>query len=455
MAHEGSAEALPHSEEAERSVLGAVLIDNQQFEKAREVLGPSAFYSLRHQNIFRALEELVDAGTPLDIVTVKSELERAGKLDEIGGPAYLAELLAGVPRAANVEHYARIVKEKDVLRQLIRCSQGILAAALTGGGPAEQQLDDAEKAIFLVAEKRLRPGFIPIRVTAEETLPAIEELTRREDLVTGVPTGYRKLNELSAGFQPGDLVIIAARPAMGKTALALNIASHAALFHGRTVGIFSLEMSHRQLFLRLLCAEGQVDAHRLRTGQVDREEWLRITRTFGTLSAAPMHIDDTPGIGIMEARAKARRLKREQGLDLLIVDYLQLMRGRDRYENRQQEISDISRSLKELAKELDVPVLALSQLSRAPEQRGGDRRPQLSDLRESGAIEQDADLVLFIFREEVYKRDDPQLRGRAELIVAKQRNGPTGTVHLNFIRDFTRFADPAFGDDAAGPPPEA
>jgi len=442
MAQKTLTDALPHSDEAERSVLGAILVDNDQFERAREIVSSSAFYSTRNQQIFDVLQNLVDSGTALDVVTVKTELDRTGILERIGGAAYLAELLEGVPRSANVEHYARIVREKGMLRELIRCAQGILSSAIEARESTEQLLDDAEKAIFNVAEQRLRAGFIPISVTAEESLQAIEELTRRRELITGVPTGFPELDEMTAGLQKGDLVILAARPSMGKTSLALNICSHAALTHGKTVGFFSLEMSHQQLFLRMLCSEGHVDAHRLRTGRVDREEWQGIIKVFGRLSGAPIYIDDTPGIGMMEMRAKSRRLKREKGLDLIVVDYLQLMRGRERYESRQQEISDISRSLKELAKELDVPMLALSQLSRAPEQRGGDRRPQLSDLRESGAIEQDADMVMFLFREEVYKRDDPDLRGKAELIVGKQRNGPTGTVGLHFIRDYTRFVNP-------------
>jgi len=439
-------EALPHSEEAERSVLGAVLLDARQFEKAREIIDSDAFYSPRHQKLFGVIEDLIESGVALDVVTVKDRLEKAGTLVEIGGPAYLAELLEGVPRSANIEHYARIVKEKELLRDLIRCTQGILSSAIGTRTPTEELLDDAEKAIFQVAEKRLRPGFVPLGVTAEKSLKAIEELTRRKELITGVPTGYPELDEMTAGLQAGDLVILAARPAMGKTALALNIASHAALNHGKTVGIFSLEMSQQQLFFRLLCSEGHVDAHKLRTGRVDGEEWQRIINVFGNLSAAPIYIDDTPGVGVMEVRAKTRRLMRERTLDILIVDYLQLMRGRGRSDSRQQEISEISRSLKELAKELEIPVLALSQLSRAPEQRGGDHRPQLSDLRESGAIEQDADVVMFLFREEVYKKDDPDLRGKAELIMSKQRNGPTGVVRLNFIRHFTRFVNPEYQD---------
>ena len=447
MAQAPLADALPHSEEAERSVLGAVLVDNTQFERAQEILRSSSFYSPRHQKIFSALEDLVEAGTALDVITLKAALERAGRLEEIGGPAYLAELLEGVPRSANVEHYARIVKEKNTLRELIRRSQSILSEAISGHGALDQLLDDAERSILQIAEERLGGGFIPLSVTAEQSLKAIEELTQRKELITGVPSGFPELDEMTAGLQPTDLIILAARPAMGKTSLALNFASHAAMAHGRKVGMFSLEMSHQQLFFRLLCSEGQVDAHRLRTGRVGKDEWQRIIKAYSTLSGASIFLDDTPGVGVMEMRAKSRRLKREHGLDLLIIDYLQLMRGRGRSENRQQEISEISRSLKELSKELNIPIIALSQLSRAPEQRGGDqRRPQLSDLRESGAIEQDADVVLFLYREEVYKKDDPDLRGKAELIVGKQRNGPTGTVQLNFIRDYTRFVNPAYGE---------
>jgi replicative DNA helicase len=445
MAHETVSQTLPHSEEAERAVLGAVLLDNQHLDRAQELLTAAAFYSDRHRKIYRAIETVSEAGTALDLITLKAELERSGQLEHCGGPAYLAALLDGVPRSANVEHYAKLVKEKAIQRELIRASQEILQAALQPPGSTELLLDEAEKAIFRVAEQRLGGGFIPLRVSAEMSIKAIEELTERKELVTGVATGFPDLDAYTAGLQSSDLVILAARPAMGKTALALNMCSHAALQHGRTVGVFSLEMSHQQLFMRLLCSEGQIDAHRLRTGRVGKEEWQRIIKVYGKLADAKIYIDDTPGIGVMEMRAKARRLKREAGLDLLIVDYLQLMRGRGRYESRQQEISDISRSLKELAKELEIPVLALSQLSRAPEQRrGSDHRPQLSDLRESGAIEQDADVVLFLFREEVYKKDDPSLEGKAELIIGKQRNGPTATVQLNFIRKFTRFATPEY-----------
>jgi replicative DNA helicase len=331
-----------------------------------------------------------------------------------------------------------------MLRELIHASQSILSSAMQPRGSTEELLDQAEKMIFSVAESRLGAGFVPLSLAAEQSLKWIEDLTERQELITGVATGFPNLDEMTSGLQPADLIVLAARPSMGKTAMALNICAHAAIQHGRSVGICSLEMSHQQLFLRMLCSEGRVDSHRLRTGRINREQWQEIIRTYGKLSEVPIFIDDTPGMGIMEMRAKARRLKREKGLDLLVVDYLQLMEGRGSYTSRQQEISEISRSLKELAKELSIPVLALSQLSRAPELRGGDRRPQLSDLRESGAIEQDADVVMFLYRPEMYNKDDPSLEGKAELIVGKQRNGPTGTVNLNFIRQFTRFVNPEF-----------
>jgi replicative DNA helicase len=447
MTSELAPEALPHSDEAERSVLGAVLLDNHQLHRVQELLRPEFFYAPRHRKIFGALLSLADGGAALDLVTLRAEMERAGDLEACGGAAYLAALLDGVPRSGNVEHYAKIVRETAVRRELIRSAQQILEASLSSPTGTEDLLDDAEKAIFRVAEDRLRSGFLPIKLVAERAFAVIDELTKQRQLITGISTGYLYLDELTAGLQPSDLIILAARPSMGKTTLALNIASHAALRQGKNVGVFSLEMSHQQLFFRLLCSEARVDAHRLRTGRVDSDEWQRIINAYGELSASPIFIDDTAGAAIMEMRAKARRLKLERGLDLLIVDYLQLMSGRGQYESRQQEISDISRSLKGLAKELSIPILALSQLSRAPEQRSGDRRPQLSDLRESGAIEQDADVVLFLYREEMYKKNDPDLRGKAELIIGKQRNGPTDTVDLVFIREFTRFENPAWPEN--------
>jgi len=446
MLPETVAEALPHSDDAERSVLGAVLLDNQQFHKAQEILDHECFHSARHRKVWRALETLSESGSAFDLVILKAELERAGDLEACGGPAYLAALLDCVPRSVNVEYYARIVKEKATLRALIHAAQQILASAMQSQGSTDLVLDEAEKSILQLADSRVKAGLLPIKAIAEQSLKAIEDLAERRELITGVATDFLQLDEMTAGLQPTDLVILAARPSMGKTSLALNLVVNAALRHGRTAGIFSLEMSHQQLFFRLLCSEARVDAHRLRTGRLGKDEWNRIIKAFGELSQAAVYIDDTAGIGIMEMRAKSRRLKLERGLDLLVVDYLQLMRGRGRYESRQQEISDISRSLKELAKELRVPVLALSQLSRAPEQRTGDRRPQLSDLRDSGAIEQDADVVFFLFREEVYKREDPDLHGKAELIIGKQRNGPTGVIDLVFIREFTRFENPAHAE---------
>lgn len=437
---------LPHSDDAERSVLGSVLLDNQQFHQVQELIQHGAFYSTRHQKIFRALESLMERGTPLDLVTVRQELERTGDLVACGGPEYLGALVDGTSRAANVEHYARIVKEKATLRELIHAASWIHESAGNAELSTEEVLDEAEKKIFEVAQGRLRSGFVHIKDAAEAGLKLIEELSERQELVTGAPTDFLELDTMTSGLQRSDLIILAARPSMGKTALALNMAANASLRHGLKVGMFSLEMSHQQLFLRLLCSEARVDAHRLRTGRIAGDDWQRIMKGYGELVEAPMYIDDTPGVSMLEVRAKARRLKLERGLDVLIIDYLQLMQGSGRYESRQQEISDISRSLKALAKELDVPVIALSQLSRATEQRSGDRRPQLSDLRESGAIEQDADVVLFLFREEVYKKEDPELKGKAELIIGKQRNGPVGTVNLVFIREFTRFENTEWRD---------
>jgi replicative DNA helicase len=438
--------SLPHSDEAERSVIGSVLLDNNAIHKVQEVLGHEAFYSARHRRIFQALERLAEHGAPLDLVTLRAELDKMGELERSGGAVYLAELLDGASRAANVEYYARIVKEKAVLRQLIDTAQWIHANAGSADASTESILDEAEKKIFEVSQGRLRSGFVHIREAADETLKVLEDRTEHQELVTGVPTGYLELDEMTAGLQDTDLVILAARPSMGKTAFALNVVTHAALRQGLSVGVFSLEMSHQQLFQRMLCSEARVDAHRLRTGRISHDDWQRIIHAYRELSQTRVYIDDTPGVSILEVRAKARRLQLERKLDLLVIDYLQLMRGSGRYESRQQEISDISRSLKGLAKELGVPVVALSQLSRATEQRSGDHRPQLSDLRESGAIEQDADVVMFLFREEVYEKDDPDLKGKAEVIIGKQRNGPIGTVPLVFIREFTRFENPEWRD---------
>ncbi len=434
---------LPHNLDAERSILGSIILENGALNQAQEILREDDFYREGHRRIYRVMGTLHEVSSVIDLITLKNELTRTGDLDAVGGPAYISSLVDGVPKSANVEHYARIVREKSILRSLIDTGNRMINLCYQAEGAAEDVLDEAQKQLFTIAEGNLRSGFVPVRAVAAPTLEYIDRLHERKELITGVPTGFERLDELTSGFQNKDLVVVAARPSMGKTALALNMAEHVAVKTGRTVGVFSLEMSKEQLFLRLLCAHARVNAHHLRTGRLGRDEWTRLTLAFGELTDAKIFIDDTPGISIFEMRAKSRRLKAERGLDLLIVDYLQLVHGRARYENRTQEISDISRSLKGLAKELGIPVIALSQLSRAPEQRGGDHRPQLSDLRESGAIEQDADVVLFIFREEVYKPTDEN-RGVAQIIIGKQRNGPIGTIDLAFLKEYTKFENLAW-----------
>ena len=428
---------VPHSLDAERSVLGAILVENSSLNRAQEILKDSDFYREPHRRLFKAMTALSERSAAIDPVTIKEELQRLGDLEVVGGQAYIASLLDGVPHSSNIEHYARIVKEKAMLRSLIEAGGRIVQTAYEGSQEVEEILDQSERLVFQIAQDQLRAGFVSMRVIADQGLKTIERLQQHRELVTGLSTGYATLDEMTSGFQPTDLIIIAARPGMGKTSFALNIAQNCSR-QGRKVGVFSLEMSREQLFLRLLTGQARVDAHAMRTGRLRREEWRRVTDTLAEIAEVPISIDDTAGITVLEMRAKSRRLKMEQGLDLLIIDYLQLMRSRGRFENRNQEISEISRSLKELAKELQVPVVAISQLSRAPEQRGGDRRPQLSDLRESGAIEQDADMVMFIFREEVYKPTEEN-RGLAQVIIAKQRNGPIGTIEFAFLREYTRF----------------
>jgi replicative DNA helicase len=365
----------------------------------------------------------------------------------VGGPAYIAALVDGVPRSTNVEHYARIIKEKATLRNLIFSANKILATAYDAEEDADLILDQAEHAIFAIADDKVRDGFVSMRQLAQASLETIEKLHARKELITGVPTGFTDLDEMTSGLQAGDLVIIAARPSMGKTSLVLNMAQHVGTRTDRAVGIFSLEMSKEQLFLRMLTAEARIDAHRLRGGFLGERDWGRLSQAIGTLSEARIFIDDSPSIGVLEMRAKCRRLKSEHGLHMVVVDYIQLMQGRGRFENRTLELASISRSMKGLAKELGVPIVVLSQLSRAPESRS-DHRPQLSDLRESGALEQDADVVMFIYREDLYvdKNSPPtDAQGVAEIIVGKQRNGPTGIVKLAFIREFTRFENLAPG----------
>ena len=432
-----SERSLPHNLEAEKAVLGAVLIDNEQFNRAAELIDSPDFYRHAHQQIFDKMVSLSDRDEVIDLVTLKEELNRAGNLNEVGGPAYIAALVDGVPKSTNVEYYAKIVKEKATLRSLIGSANKILTTAYQAEAEASEQLDLAEQEIFQIADGRLKGGFQSLHDLAPAGMKTIERLQEHQDFLTGVPSGFTDLDRLTSGFQPSDLVIVAARPAMGKTSLALNIAQHVGTKTEKTVGVFSLEMSKQALFLRMLTSEARIDAHKFRNGFLGSEEYKKMSEALNTLGEAKVFIDDSTSVSVLEMRAKARRLKSEHGLHLLIIDYLQLMQGRGRFENRNLELASISRSLKGLAKELEVPVVALSQLSRAPESRS-EHRPQLSDLRESGALEQDADVVLFIYREDQYDRK-PENENTAEVIIGKQRNGPTGTVRLAFLDKITRF----------------
>ncbi len=428
---------MPHNLEAERTVLGAILIENEAFHNASEILTESDFYRDAHRKIFARMCGLSERGDAIDLVTLKEELTRAGDLEPAGGVAYLSSLVEGVPRATNVPYYSRIVKDKSVLRNLISAANRISRAAFDQPEETQSVLDEAEKSIFEIAEGAIRTGFEPVGTIVKSAFKMIDELAEKKGLVSGIPTGFIEFDELTSGLQRSDLIIVAARPSMGKTALCMNIAQHVGTKTNGTVGVFSLEMSKEQLVIRMLCGESRVDMHKLRSGYLSEKDWAKLVQGVSDLSQAKVFIDDTPSISVMEMRAKTRRLKLEFGLDLVIVDYLQLMQGRGRFDNRNQEIASISRALKGLAKELNVPVVALSQLSRAPEGRG-DHRPQLSDLRESGALEQDADVVVFIFREEVYN-ETPDNRGIAELIIGKQRNGPIGNIKMAFVKEHTRF----------------
>tara|TARA_Y100001949_G_scaffold90302_1_gene76316 strand:- start:189 stop:1529 length:1341 start_codon:yes stop_codon:yes gene_type:complete len=428
---------LPHNLEAEKCVLGAVLIHNDAFNHAAELLDSRDFYRDAHRRIFDKMIVLSDRNEVIDLVTLKEELGRASDLDKVGGPAYIAALVDGVPKSTNVEYYARIVKEKATLRSLIHAGNKILATAYRAETDADLQLDEAERAIFEIADDRIETGFVPLSDLVPASFERIERLQETKGDLTGVPTGFTDLDALTSGLQPAELVIVAARPAMGKTSLALNIAQHVGTKTNMTIGLFSLEMSKEQLFLRMLTSEARINAHQFRTGFLSEQDYSRLSHSLEALSGAGVYIDDPSTIGVLEMRAKARRLKAEHNLHLLIVDYIQLVQGRGRFENRTQELASISRSLKGLAKELNVPIIALSQLSRAPESRS-EHRPQLSDLRESGALEQDADVVLFIYREDQYD-PKPDNENTAELIIGKQRNGPTGVVRLAFLKEFTRF----------------
>jgi len=433
----------PYSAEAELAVLGGMFIDGDALTRAVEIVDDTMFYREGNRRAFRAMVRVFERGDVVDAVTLQEELRVADDLDAVGGVAFLAALFDAVPTAANIEYHCRIVREKALLRRLIEAATTIIQDTYAQQGDVEDLLDQAENRIFQIAQTTDRKGFVWIKEILWPTFEKIEQLQANQSSVTGVPTGFGDLDELTAGFQNGDLVIVAARPSMGKTAFTLNIAQHAAISAKKPVAFFSLEMSKESLVQRVLCAEARVDASRLRRGRLMDDEYARLATAAGYLNTAPIYIDDTPGISVLEMRAKARRLKSDrQDLSLIIVDYLQLMVGKGKIENRQQEVSEISRGLKALAKELEVPVVALSQLSRAVEQRP-DKRPMMSDLRESGAIEQDADLIMFLYRPEYYfgptDKEGNSIEGKAELIVSKQRNGATGTVNLTFLKEFTRF----------------
>ena len=427
----------PQSIEAEQAVLGAMLSSKDAISKALQWVRSHHFYKESHSKIFLVMSDLFDKGEPIDTISVINKLKKNKQIDDIGGAYFITGLVESVPTAANVESYAKIVLEKFMLRELIRASHELSKDAYNDRQDVGEILDAAEQTIFAITQDRLRGGFMPIDGILHETFQNLDRIASNPGSVTGVASGLIDLDEITSGFQKGDLVIIAGRPSMGKTALALSIMRNAAIDFKIPVGMFSLEMANHQLAQRLLCAEGRVDSHLVRTGKLPKNQWQNLSRAVGSLAEAEIYLDDTPAITVLELRAKARRLKAEKDLGLIIVDYLQLMQGPRNIESRQQEISNISRSLKALAKELDIPVIALSQLSRAVEQRS-DHRPQLSDLRESGAIEQDADVVIFLYRSWVYSREEEE-KGRAQAIVAKQRNGPIGTVDLSFIDRFARF----------------
>ncbi|HYW72082.1 MAG TPA: replicative DNA helicase [Pyrinomonadaceae bacterium] len=433
--------SLPSSPDTERAILGSIILDNTLIAQAVELLRPPDFYVPSHRRIFVAMTTLFERGSEINPILIAEELRRDNSLESSGGILFLTNLTNGLPHVTSVVQFAKVVRGKSLLRQLVKVANKITAEALEEEDEPQNILDHAEHAIFALADERIRQGFEHIKHPAERVLEKAESVEHRDLVVTGVPTGFRGLDSLTAGLQKQDLIVIAARPSMGKTSLALTLAQHAAIEGNAVVGVFSLEMSAESLAMRMLCSEASVDASKFRTGYLSNEEWSRLGKALGRLADARIFIDDTPAISVLEMRAKARRLATEQKqLDLIVVDYLQLMSGSSgRVESRQQEVSQISRELKALAKELDVPMVALSQLSRAPENRT-DHRPQLADLRESGAIEQDADVVAFIYREEQYNKQEEN-KNIAELIVAKQRNGPTDTVYLAFVNQFAKFAD--------------
>lgn len=451
----------PQATDVEQSVLGAMLIEREAIPQVIEILPPESFYERRHERVYEAIRALFDRSNPVDLITLTEELKRRGELEDVGGSYYLTELTASVASAANVEHHARIIAEKSLLRKMIESLTSLVGEAYEPSADAFDLLDRAEEEIFGISDSQLRQASSAIDDVVRDTIKRLEDIHGREGGITGVPSGFRRLDDLTSGWQDADLVIVAARPSMGKTAFCLASAMNAALHPQRATGvaIFSLEMGAQQLAQRLLTSEARVDAQKARTGRMDDEDWRRLARAAGTLSEAPIFIDDTPGLSILELRAKCRRLKAEHNIGLVVVDYLQLMQGTAEARksgSREQEIAQISRSLKALAKELDLPVIALSQLNRGVENRGGDKRPQLSDLRSSGSIEQDADVVGFIYRAERYgitvDENGNSTEGIAEIIVGKQRNGPVGTVELAFVKQYARFENLSshYGGDGYG-----
>lgn len=436
----------PHHLEAEESVLGAILSSNDAISKALEVIHADDFYRGTHQKIFNAMVDLFDLNEPIDLLTLSDKLRKKDELEITGGVEYLSQLEEAIPTAAAITYHCKIVREKKILRELITTATDIVTKSYEDSGDVNNLLDLSEKAIFEIAEKKIKKSFHNIKTIIKDSFESIEKLFERKSFITGVSTGFNKFDQMTAGLQPSDLIIIAGRPAMGKTTFALDIARHVGVNENLPVAVFSLEMSKEQLGIRMLCSEGRVSSNKIRTGYLAQADWPNLTNAAGRLSDSPIFIDDSPGLSDLDIRARSRRLQSEhKNLGLIIIDYLQLMRGRGKIESRQLEISEITRSLKELAKELNVPVIALSQLSRAVESRTGNK-PQLSDLRESGSIEQDADVVVFIYRDEVYNPESEDI-GLAEIIIGKQRNGPVGSFKTTFIKELPRFENSVEMDD--------
>ncbi|EGL18186.1 replicative DNA helicase [Paenibacillus chitinolyticus] len=430
---------LPQNIEAEQAVLGAILLDSDSLITAMERMSPDDFYRPAHQHIFEAMIELAEEDEPVDLVTLTARLQNKQQLEEIGGVAYLSELANAVPTAANIDYYGQIVEEKSLLRRLIRTASQIVSDGYASADDVGMMLNDAEARILEISQRRASNGFISIRDVLMEVFERVEFLYSHKGGSTGIPSGFNDLDKMTSGFQRSDLIIVAARPSVGKTAFALNIAQNVGVRAKETVAIFSLEMGAAQLVQRMICAEANVDATRLRSGFLEGDDWEKLTMAIGSLSEADIYIDDSPSVTVADIRAKCRRLKQEKGLGMILIDYLQLIQGRGKGDNRQQEVSEISRTLKQIARELNVPVIALSQLSRGVEQRQ-DKRPMMSDLRESGSIEQDADIVAFLYRDDYYDKESEK-KNIIEIIIAKQRNGPVGTVELAFLKNFNKFVN--------------